>query len=63
MIASHYGHVGVVKVLLENDAQVDLRDIKRQSSLMIASECGYVDVCLKMMHRCTGRFKREQRMD
>ncbi len=44
MAASHSGHIDVVKVLLENDAQVDLQGNHGQSSLMAASHSGHVDI-------------------
>ncbi len=45
MIASKDGHVDVVKVLLENYAQVNLLDSKGQSSLMNASLNGRLRCC------------------
>ncbi len=55
MIASWAGHVAVVKVLLENDAQVNLQDDNGQSSLMVASDKSHVDMWLScflnMKHR------------
>ena len=44
MLASHNGHIDVVKVLLEYNAQVDLQHSNGQSSLMAASYEGHVDV-------------------
>ena len=40
----HYSYRCMVEVLLENDAQVDLRDCDGHSSLMGASHSGHVDV-------------------
>ncbi len=44
MRASEYGHVDIVKVLLENNSQVYLQDNEGRSSLMLASAKGHVDV-------------------
>ncbi len=44
MIASQSGHVGVVKVLLENDAQVNLQCNHGQTSLMMAIANNHADV-------------------
>ncbi len=56
MSTSHDGHVDVVKVLLENNAQVDLKDCHGQSSLMAASHGGHVDVVQMLLesdaHAC-----------
>ncbi len=41
MVASFFGHADVIKVLLENNALVDL---KEWSYLMVASSLGYTDV-------------------
>ena len=38
MIASRYGKINVVKMLLENKAQVDLQDNEGWTSLMLASQ-------------------------
>ena len=50
----------MVKVLLENDAQVDLQGNHGQSSLMAASHSGHVDVGSWSVARiiCSGRFAR-----
>ncbi len=48
MIASQKGYVGVIKVLLKNDAQVDLQNRNGLFSLMFASHNGHVDV-VKML--------------
>ncbi len=44
MVASKNSHVDVVKVLLENNAQVDLQDNHGKSSFMVASKNSHVDV-------------------
>ena len=46
MVASQNGDVDMVKLLLENKAQVDLQDNIGWSSLFAASQNGHVDVAI-----------------
>ncbi len=44
MVASHNGHAEVVKILVENGAQVNLQAKDGWSALMIASQNGHAEV-------------------
>ena len=44
MPACQNGHIDVVKILLENEAQVNLQEKNGLSSLMLASQNGHDDV-------------------
>ena len=44
MVASHNGHLDVVRLLLENGATVDSRADDGWTSLMAASQNGHLDV-------------------
>ena len=44
LLASAADHVDIVKALLENNGKVDLQDEYGKSSLMFASQHGYINV-------------------
>ena len=49
MLASNHGHDGVVKVLVQVGATVDLQDVDGLSALMYASREGRKDVAMTLM--------------
>ena len=52
IMASQDGHIGVVEVLLENNAQVNLQADKGWSALMIASQNGHNKVVKMLIDNC-----------
>ncbi len=48
MVSSQNSHIDVVKVLLENEALVDLQNYDGWPSLIVSSQNGHVDV-VKML--------------